>query len=281
MELVELSMTTDYVTGLGSPAPYLRSIAAAGFTHVHWCHQWNTDFSYMQSEIDQIERWLREYGLTLLDLHGSAGVEKCWTSYVEYERLAGIELVANRLAMTARLGGGAVIMHIPTTPEDAEEASVYWSALRRSLDALAPISGATGVRIAIENGGLGHLDTIARVFSEYGADYVGLCYDSGHGNTSGEGLDQLWRLRDRLISLHLHDNDGASDQHKPMFTGTVDWDRLGAVIADSAYEKAVSQELSIRLSGLDEPGLLTQAIEDGRRLTAMIEAHRARRRQPA
>ena len=34
---MDLSMTSDYVPASGCPEPYLRSIAAAGFTHVHWC----------------------------------------------------------------------------------------------------------------------------------------------------------------------------------------------------------------------------------------------------
>jgi sugar phosphate isomerase/epimerase len=273
---VELSMTTDYATGLGSPEPYLRRIAAAGFTHLHWCHQWNTDFLYAEPEIDQIARWLDEYGLRLLDLHGSSGVEKKWVSSTEYVLLAGVELVANRLEMTARLGGHVVIMHIPTVPGDADLAEAYWSALHRSLDALAPTARAAGVRIAIENGGSEeHLQTVARVLSEYDADYLGLCYDAGHGNVAGVGLDYLERLQDRLISVHLHDNDGRSDQHKPMFTGTVDWGRLAGIMAASAYEGPVSQEISMRLSGyVDEDAFLAQGRSDGEHLTEMIAAQR-------
>ncbi len=278
---MNLSMTSDYVTGLGSPEPYLRDIAAAGFTHVHWCHQWNTDFVYVRPEIDQIARWMRDMGLRLLDLHGSAGVEKRWHSRVEYERLAGVELVANRLEMTARLGGGVVIMHLPAAPDVAAEAAPYWEVVHRSLDALAPVSRATGVRIAIENGSAGHFETIARVLAEYPAEYVGLCYDSGHGNSAREGLDYLERLKGRLISVHLHDNDGLSDQHKPLFSGTIDWDRLARVMAASSYDQPVSQELSIRLSGLDEKTLLSEGLANGERLSAMIAHHRQAASRPA
>jgi len=267
-------MTTDYVTGRGSPEPYLRAIAEAGFTHVHWCHQWDTDFVYMDPEIKQIARWLQEYGLRLLDLHGSAGIEKVWYSAVEYERQAGVELVTNRLAMTARLGGGVVIMHLPTAPVDASEAAPFWERVHRSFDALAPAARATGVRVAIENCGRGNLATIARVLADYPPDLAGLCYDCGHGNLSGEGLDWLERLKDRLISVHLHDNDGLSDQHKPLFSGTNDWDRLARIMAASSYDGPVSQELSIGLSGLDERALLAQALENGRRLTEMIASQR-------
>ena len=45
-----LSMTSDYVTETGCPEPYLRRIAEAGFSRVHWCHQWNTDFLYADCE---------------------------------------------------------------------------------------------------------------------------------------------------------------------------------------------------------------------------------------
>ena len=76
-----LSITTDYANiDKGNPSPYLRRIADAGFTHIHWCHHWNTDIVYSCPEIEQISRWLDEYGLELLDLHASVGPEKNWFS---------------------------------------------------------------------------------------------------------------------------------------------------------------------------------------------------------
>ena len=96
---MKIALNTDYYSGTGSPEMPLRYLAEAGFTHVHWCHQWCTDFLYGKAEIDAIGRLLRGLGLTLLDIHGSAGVEKCWFSTVEYQRRAGVELVANRVGM--------------------------------------------------------------------------------------------------------------------------------------------------------------------------------------
>ena len=68
-----LSITSDYFQSYGDPQPYLKRIADAGFTHVHWCHHWNTDFLYSQPEIHQISRWFKEYDLRLLNLHASCG----------------------------------------------------------------------------------------------------------------------------------------------------------------------------------------------------------------
>ena len=81
---MQLSMTTDFVRDKGNPEPYLRRIADAGFSHVHWCHQWNTDFLYSRPEIEQIRAWLAGCGLQTLDLHASAGVEKNWASLLEH-----------------------------------------------------------------------------------------------------------------------------------------------------------------------------------------------------
>ncbi|HSV72964.1 MAG TPA: sugar phosphate isomerase/epimerase family protein [Chthonomonadales bacterium] len=267
-----LSVTTDYATDRGCPEPYLRRIADHGFSHVHWCHQWNTDFLYSEPEIAQIERWMRETGLGLTDLHASEGVEKRWTSAREYERQAGVELVRNRVEMTARLGGDVAIMHIGSVPEGPDAAARFWDQLWRSLDELTPVLRTTGVRIAIENGVFAH---IRRVFERYGPDVVGLCYDCGHGNMSGDGLDETEALSDRLISLHLHDNDGTRDLHMPLFTGTVDWPRLARIIARAPYSKWVSMETTMGRSGIaDEDAFLRTVYDTGMRFTAMIEEAR-------
>ncbi len=271
-----LSLTTDYMTGLGCPEPYLRRIAAHGFTHVHWCHQWNTDFLYAEPEIDAIQGWMCDYHLGLTDVHASDGQEKNWLSLVEYERLAGIELVVNRMHFARRLGSDVIIMHMPTAPVDALEADQFWGRLRRTLDALEPESRRYGVRIAIENGGPGHPDSIAPVFEMYPADYIGLCYDCGHGNLAGDGLDWLDKLGNRLLAMHLHDNDGLSDQHKLPFTGTVDWQRLTRLIAKSTYNKWISLELSARNTGIsDEDRLLDLAYIAAARLQGMVDSYRA------
>ncbi len=267
---MELSVTTDYARDTGNPQPYLRRIADAGFSHIHWCHHWCTDFMYSKWEIDQIEEWLKDYGLRLLDLHATAGQEKNWGSQREYERLAGLELVRNRIAMASQLGSDVIIMHAPAESTPAM--------FRKSLNELRPFAQEHHVRIAIENG---DLSKIGELLSEYDPGYVGLCYDSGHGNVSGSGLDHLEELKDRLISVHLHDNDGTGDQHNPLFSGTVDWPRLAEILAGCAYTKCVSMEVTMHNSGIDdEMAFLKHTFETGTRFSQMIEEQRHTTEQP-
>jgi sugar phosphate isomerase/epimerase len=261
--LTSLSMTTDYANvDTGDPAPYLRRIAEAGFTHVHWCHEWNTDRLYSDADIEEIGRYLAETGLSLLDLHSSVGPKRDWGSATKQTRQAGVELVRNRLNMTARLGGDAIIMHIPKWSA--------WEPLRLSLDEVEPDARRLGVRIALENG---VLETVSSWLDLYGSDYLGLCYDSGHGNLVPDGLDWLERMQSRLICVHLHDNHGTSDEHNLIFSGTVDWPRLAGILAGSSYKKPISSESNMARSGItDEREFLARSYAACNRLSGMVAA---------
>ncbi|MFC1672192.1 sugar phosphate isomerase/epimerase family protein [Planctomycetota bacterium] len=267
-----LSMTSDFAGGQGCPEPQLRRIAEAGFTHVHWCHQWNTDFLYGEAEMEQVGRWLEDFKLTLTDLHGTNGREKRWTSSREYERLAGVELVGNRIDMTARLGGDVVIMHIEPHSDDDQYGEAYWMQLFKSLDELRPFAAERGVRLAIE---LGDIEPIEKVLANYEPEFIGICYDSGHGNRRPDGPGWLEQHANRLISIHLHDNDGSGDQHRIPFTGTVEWQRVIDAIAGSTYDKWISLETGIRNEPYeDQAEFLAKAHEAGTRLSEMLEASR-------
>jgi sugar phosphate isomerase/epimerase len=269
-----LSETTSYMKSTGSAEPYLRKIAEAGFTHVQWGHQWDTDFLYSKSEIDQIGAWLKEFGLQMLTIHGSAGAEKKWDSPCEYERIAGVELVANRLEMASELGAGVVIMHFERLPASEEEKAPYWSRMRRSLDALEPVALRCGVKLALENYEDEYYQEHKAFFAVYSADFLGFCYDSGHGNLGrGEGFARLEEVKQRLIAVHLHDNDGKEDQHRVPFKGTIDWPGLMQIIASSPYRQGIQLEATHRdyPDFRSEDEFLQAAYQAGQRLAAMLE----------
>ena len=267
-----LSITTDYVADTGCPEPHLRRIADAGFTHLHWCHHWSTDYLYADCEVAQIAAWIRELRLGLTDLHGSRGKEKNWASRLESERLAGVELAKNRIKMTARLGGASVVMHVPAATGDPEQADRIWGQWRKSLDELDSYARIHGVRIAIENG---DFDRVEQVLSMYDPGYLGLCYDSGHGNMEPDGLGRLEGLKHRLIAVHISDSDGADDPHKLVFSGTLDWPRFARILAESAYDRWVSMEVLKGRSDIDdEAEYLREAFRTGSRLAEMVEQHR-------
>ena len=259
---MQLSQTTIYHQATGNPEPALRAIAAAGFSHLHWSHQWYTDFLYAAPEIAQIQHWLKTYNLQVLDIHASAGQEKRWDSSEEYRRLSGVELVRNRLELAAQLGANAIVLHAQRDmPIDQQ---------RRSLAELEPYAHLLGVRIALENLYEGNQDNLAKLFGEFSPEFLGFCYDCGHGNMLADGLDNLETWKDRLAVLHVHDNDGSQDQHKLPFTGTVDWDRFIQILDRSAYDGPINLECTMgNHADLPDPAFLQTAYQAAARLQSM------------
>jgi sugar phosphate isomerase/epimerase len=270
---VNLSITSDYIKEKGNPEPYLEKISRAGFTHIHWCHHWNTDFIFSQWEIDQIGRWLNDFGLKLNDLHATAGVEKSWGSLLDFQRKSGVDLILNRIRMAAALDSDVIILHTPREPEDKNLKEQFLTQIRHSLDDIQPEAQKHCVKIALENLIHDNWSLLQNLYSQYDSDFLGLCYDSGHGNVTGNGLDQLESLKHRLISVHLHDNDGTADQHRLIFDGTVDWERLANIMSRSTYQKPVNMEVEIHNTGIKEESLfLAKALETGAVFSAMIDA---------
>lgn len=263
-------MATDYANDIGDAEPYLKKIADAGFRHIQWTHHWKHDFIYTKSEIQRIAKTMKDLHLSLYDIHGPAGVKKNWFSTIEYQRLAGVEIVKNRIEMCKALGGSVVVMHIPVLNSENHG---KWYQLKKSLNELELFCFEKGVRIAVENEPLDEFIGIKELFSEYGPEFIGLCYDSGHGNIGGKGLEHLDSAKKRLISLHLHDNNGFVDQHDPIFTGTVDWEELARIITGSLYRGPLTFETDIKDSGFrDEKLFLECAHRDGLKLLSMIQS---------
>jgi sugar phosphate isomerase/epimerase len=266
---MDLSIATDYMSDTGDPEPYLRRIAEAGFKNIQWIHYWKHDFIYTQPEIQHIANIMKELHLSIYDIHGSAGTEKNWFSTVEYRRLAGVEIVKNRIEMCKALGGSVVVMHIPILNS---ENLGQWRQLKQSLNELEKFCIKKSVKIAMENEPFDEFNGIKELFSEYGPEFIGLCYDTGHGNLGGDGLKKLDSVKERLISLHLHDNNGLEDQHKPIFTGTVDWKELSRIIAKSPYKKFLTFEISMKSSDTkNEDNFLKSAYSNGLKLLNMVQ----------
>ena len=251
---MNLAIASDYCGSTGDPLPRLKAAAEAGFTHIHWCHQWCTDFIYTEPELKAIKKTMKECGLTLLDIHGSAGSEKVWYSKDEYRRQAGVLLVRNRMEMFADLEGvGALMMHIPGMTcnynyTDEERAVIRESIdqQRKSLDELMPFAEKYHCPIAVENMPDDSFEVIGELMRDYPVELMGITYDSGHGHIrTDKGLDHIEQYKDRLMALHLHDNDGTGDQHQPPFYGTIDWARLASILDSSAYDRPLSYEMTM------------------------------------
>ncbi len=56
---------------------------------------------------------------------------------------------------------------------------------------------------------------------------IGVCLDAGHANYSCETMERWFsELGDRILCMHLSDNNGRFDEHLELGKGTVDWGKV-------------------------------------------------------
>jgi sugar phosphate isomerase/epimerase len=60
-----------------------------------------------------------------------------------------------------------------------------------------------------------------RIVNSLSLDNVGVCLDIGHTLLSNSLVDISYKLKDRIIHMHIHDNDGVKDLHSPLGSGKI------------------------------------------------------------
>jgi sugar phosphate isomerase/epimerase len=115
-----------------------------------------------------------------------------------------------------------------------------------------------GVTLALENKARGR----NRGLIQFTEEHLGLIevldsprcqatFDVGHAHTFTQktgtsGLDLLRYLKDilpYLAEVHLHDNDGSGDQHRPLGAGTIDFPPLLDLLAREGYRGPLILEM--------------------------------------
>jgi sugar phosphate isomerase/epimerase len=114
---------------------------------------------------------------------------------------------------------------------------------------LSKIAEKYQIRIAIEN--VYDTDHLDKVFQAIPSKYVGLCYDSGHENYLSKNKNLLEKYSNRLMALHLSDNNGHKDNHRNLGEGTINWSTIRENIEKSIYSGPINLEVTNEFSKAD------------------------------
>ncbi len=115
-----------------------------------------------------------------------------------------------------------------------------WLQNLKTARALAKIAREYGVKIAVENVPepypflMKSVEDFERFFAQVNED-IGMVLDVGHSNVNGQTEHFLNTFADRIVHLHLSDNDGKSDQHLGIGYGTVDWNSIANLLKKLPY----------------------------------------------
>ncbi|ADL04957.1 sugar phosphate isomerase/epimerase family protein [Lacrimispora saccharolytica] len=296
MSTLQLAIATDFAgefPQIEKIGEILYKIAQAGFTHIHWCFEWDGDYMYSSYEMQQIREWMDQYGLRAKALHASKGsrrntnmidghYRKDYTSEVEYNRKAGVELIKNRVDLAGCMGAKEIVLHlyVPhfTIWEKPETEEHFYQQVYRSFDELQPYCIQKGVRICIENlfdvPERYELDQLDRLLEKYPPQFIGFCLDTGHANMvwGRKMTDIIHRYQDRLYAVHIHDNSGSADFHQVPGEGNIIWQEVMSALARTEYELPLTLELTCNDENVDK--FLKKAYEAGEELTGMYREER-------
>jgi sugar phosphate isomerase/epimerase len=268
MKQINLAVATDFAgegTQLEDIEQMLKRTSEAGFTHIHWCHEWDGDYLYSSWEMEQIREWMELYGLKAKGVHASKGsgrdvnmikghCRRDYTSQWEYNRKAGVELIKNRVDLASCIGAKEVVLHlyVPhlTIEKNPEVKEIFYTQVRKSLDELYPYCLEKGVKICLENlfdmPGEYILEQWDRLLAVYPEEFLGICLDTGHAFMSwGDSItDIIRKYGNRIYAVHLHDNKGTVDFHLLPGEGRICWKEVMAALRESAYELPLVLEIN-------------------------------------
>jgi len=118
-----------------------------------------------------------------------------------------------------------------------------------------------------------HLDF---AFEQISSSALSFCFDSGHAHCCGLNEKFLTRYDRPIAALHLHDNDGKSDQHRLPFNGSVDWPLIMQTLRARGYNGALTLEVDASFTDFRTDGTdwtaetyLAEGINRLRRLAEM------------
>ena len=254
---MKLGIINTYFKDPITKKPNYPKMKQMGFTCADYQQLCDTNGSYYHMEeadfrlaMEQQKAEANAAGVAIHQVHGPWPVDDTSAE----KREANLEYYKLCVRGCAYLGSKYLIMH-PVMPygwgaeEDADWVDeVNADFIRKLTDYARPF----GVTICLENmpfklHRLSHVPEVVKFVKALNIDNLGICYDTGHGNLYGDDAGDLVRqCGNLLLTLHVHDNCGQSDEHQMPYLGTIHWDSFLQGLKDIGYTGCMSLENVIR-----------------------------------
>jgi sugar phosphate isomerase/epimerase len=235
---------------------HLIAVAQHGFGAIE-LFATRTHFDYHNpAAVADLQQWLADAGLELHGVHApvtSSYVAGRWghpltlASVDPAARAAAVAEAEQALYIARRIPLQVLVVHLglPRT-QSASPGDNNRDGARRSVEELQLLASPLGVRVAVEvipnelsrAGSLVHF-----VEEDIDAPEVGVCLDFGHAHMDGDLLDAIETVSGHVITTHVHDNRGRTDDHLVPFEGTIDWPAAMTAVQKIGYDQTLLFEI--------------------------------------
>jgi sugar phosphate isomerase/epimerase len=214
---------------------WLSKVEAAGIAGVEiFCVMQHIDWRNKQ-QVEELGYFFRDSALKLYSLHAPAYTDEISgrsgpDSHINItlrnkpDRIRWVDEIKRVLEIAEVAPFRYLIQHLGDKDQQFSEEA--FEAAYNSLDELCLFARQRGVEILLENIP-NDLSTASRLkyFNDFTHLNMNFVFDTGHAHI-GAGIEHEFKImRDRIRSLHVHDNDGVNDIHlfPGVAGGTINW----------------------------------------------------------
>jgi sugar phosphate isomerase/epimerase len=259
---------------------HLLEIAANGFEAVE-LFATRSHFDYHDpAAIRALKDWLAEARLDLHSIHApitdvfanGRGQRNFSTALRDNDaRKATLHEMEAALNIATTIPFGIFVLHlgVPLAQHPAPDDNNRDSAVR-SVEDIHRMADAVGVRVALEvmgNSLSTATDLVELLERNFDEDDLGICMDVGHAHILGDTAEAIETASEYLITTHIHDNRGQSDDHLVPFQGTINWPSAIMAFEKIGYDGVLMYEVRAAES---PSAVLERAVAARRKLEALM-----------
>jgi sugar phosphate isomerase/epimerase len=259
---------------------HLVEIAAHGFDAVEvFAARDHFDYHDRRAAI-ALADWLDDTRLALHSFHApiaAAYAQGGWRDGLtlaaadEPRRRRAVDEVMTVLHVASLVPYRALVLHGGVPDPHGRAADNHVASLIRSLEELTPVADALGVRLALEvipNALSTPSSLVSLLESDIEAGHLGICMDVGHARLMGDVVDAVETCGGHLVTTHLHDNRGRSDDHLVPGQGVIDWEAAMLAFQKVGYDGAWVFELAV---AAERRPVLERAVKARERFEALLD----------
>lgn len=258
---------------------HLVDIAAHGFDAVEvFAVADHFDYHDRRAAVALAE-WLDDTRLQLHSMHAPIAakyVNGKWqdglslASADDGRRKAAVSETLAALDVAAALPYRVLVVHCGVPQPHAAPGDNHRGSLVRSLEELSPVAQHYGVRLAVEvipNELSTPSALVDLIESDIDASGLGICLDAGHARMMGDVVEAIETCSGHVITTHLHDNRGRTDDHLVPGKGVIDWDAATLAFQKVGYDGVWMFELAV---AADRKRILEHAAKARERFESLL-----------
>ncbi len=265
---MQLALSTHLFVRNRLTSVWLERVWNAGFPEVEiFCARQHIDYRD-QAQIKELGHWFHDSKLKMHSLHSPMYSDDVWgrsgpqsvvdiTDMTKAKRMSAVDEIKRALEIADVIPFRFLIQHLGVFGQEFDQHR--WDAAFSSLEELKVFAGQRGVEVLLENTP-NALSTGERLNAFLTETHLNLnyCFDIGHAHLSQGVEDEFERMKSRIRSTHIHDNDGKDDSHLFPKKGTIDWEKAMQLLGSRPNQYRLLLELK-------EPPGMEHLTEEARR----------------